>query len=69
MLKNPGIPRKREGHEFHSCRQAHPINSGFQPLRESVRRKHFSQTLQTHPKQDTGVADVRTVDNPDIAPK
>jgi len=23
-----------EGHEFHSCRNGHEINSGFQPLRE-----------------------------------
>jgi len=34
LRKNSASCRFWEGHEFHSCRNGHEINSGFQPLRE-----------------------------------
>jgi len=34
LRKNSASCRFWEGHEFHSCRNGHEINNGFQPLRE-----------------------------------
>ncbi len=34
-----------EGHEFHSCRNCHRIDGGFQPLRSADPQKYFFSKL------------------------
>jgi hypothetical protein len=41
LRKNSGSHRSWEGHEFHSCRNCHSINSGFRPLGNAAPKNYL----------------------------